>query len=187
MTDDHASPSVPYTWKVLLGAMVIDRRKLLEHDPGHHHDTLPQVRLGEPELSDFEAELGLPLPTGLRGFLRHADGWPGAWRDLGLFGRAELLGRDNGEAAAQLLERYDRAGALAHAGLAPAEVLAVAAGPPDHLVLTSRQTGETVWFAGGRARERFDDYPLFVLELLNLQRDRLEALAEDKPAADLKR
>lgn len=174
MTDDAASPNVPLSWKVLLGATIIDKRKLLAIQPEQHHDTVPRMRNTDEALRMFEEEQGQHLPGSLRGFLLHANGWDGVWSDLGLFGLAEFRGENNGHAAEVLLGRYADAGVLRHAGVTKAEVIAVGAGPPDQLVVTSWKTEETVWFSHGRIRERFEDFAVFFLELLNLHRDRLE-------------
>src|SRR5690606_32576073 len=96
------------TWPVDLGIAIGLQAQLEDGDPeGLLQGTVPRAKASEEQVSQFEATLGERLPESYREFLLHADGWPGAYFTLDLFGLPELQGGGQHRHAQTLLETYD--------------------------------------------------------------------------------
>jgi hypothetical protein len=155
------------TWPVVLGLTIIAKRELQQRDPEQaDDDTVPRLKLSPEALAEFEHEIGEPLPQEFHDFLLHADGWPGVYYDLDLFGTSELRGGGKWRTAQNLLDVYGGEGVLDALGLDPKGVVPVAAGDGNDLVLLVRRgwpdAGQVSWILGGEEFIRAEDYKAFV-------------------------
>ncbi|MDA2812568.1 SMI1/KNR4 family protein [Nocardiopsis sp. RSe5-2] len=163
------------SWPVVLGLTISAKRELRLRDPEDSDDeTLPRVKLSPEELEALEREHGGPFPQDFRDFLLHADGWPGVYYDLDLFGSPELQGAGRWPVAEQLLAVYTGEGVMARIGLDPEGVIPVAAGDGNDLVLLIRpgrkDEGQVSWILGGEEYVRAEDYKAFVEFIMTLLR-----------------
>jgi hypothetical protein len=170
----------PADWKQRIGVMALVKQKLAEVDTEglwEHH--LPRVAASEERLREVEEHLGEPLDPSLRGFLRHADGWPSFFQTVDLFGSDDFLGSDLFRHAQEMLgflelEQPAAAGPLE--GLLP---IAASRVDLDLFVMTGRSVsrpGTVIWLAGSEIDRypSFDEYFLAMIdynraEVANLQ------------------
>ena len=154
-------------WRVVLGLTITAKRDLHERDPEQtDDDTVPRLKMSPQELDTFEREVGEPFPAEFHEFLLHANGWPGVYYDLDLFGSLELRGGGKWRTAQTLLEVYRKEGVLDALGLDPQGVIPVAAGEGNDLVVLVRpgwkNEGEVSWIIGGQEFARAEDFKAFV-------------------------
>lgn len=155
------------SWPVVLGLTITAKRELHQRDPEQSdEDTVPKLKLDLAELESLEREIGEPFPQDFHDFLLHANGWPGVYYDLDLFGKPELQGAGKWPVAKELLDIYTEEGVMETLGLDPKGVIPVAAGDGTDLVLLIRRgwkgEGEVVWIIGGQEFARAEDYKAFV-------------------------
>lgn len=158
MTGPEQSGSVGaeggFSWPVALGVLIGLQAQIEEQDAeGLLTATIPREKAREAAVVAYEERAGVPLPPDYRNFLLHANGWPGAYFTLDLFGLAELTGSGAARRARELLEVYEDEEDLAESGLEAADLIPVAAGPGNDLVVIISNdrpgAGTVVWFDGG--------------------------------------
>lgn len=163
------------TWPVDLGVAIGVQAQLEERDPeGLLEGTVPRPKTSEEQISQLERSLGERLPESYRQFLLHADGWPGFYFTLDLFGLPELQGEGKHRHAQTLLETYDAEEVLEDSSLPKADLLPVAAGQGNDLVVILRdgrpEAGTVVWF-DGEEYGRFDTFADFFEEVVAMLQD----------------
>jgi hypothetical protein len=90
--------------------------------------SLPKLAAKPEAIAAAEAVVGFKFPEAYRGFLRHANGWDGAYVALNLFGTPDFLsGR-----AAEVLKRPGLVELLAKMGFAIGQYLVLGAGDPKY-------------------------------------------------------
>ncbi|WP_199042661.1 SMI1/KNR4 family protein [Glycomyces salinus] len=166
------------TWPVDLGIGIGLQAQLETSDPeGLLGGTVPRPKASAETIAAFEQERGERLPESYREFLLHADGWEQCYFTLDLFGLPELRGGGRGPHARVLLETYEAEDILDESDLAAADVLPVAAGQGNDLVVVVREgraeAGTVVWFDGGEYG-RFETFGDFFEEILAMLQDYIE-------------
>ncbi len=163
------------TWPVDLGIAIGLQAQLEDGDPeGLLQGTVPRPKVSEEQITQVEASLGERLPASYREFLLHADGWPGAYFTLDLFGLPELQGGGKHRHAQTLLETYDEEEVLDDSGLSRKDLLPVAASQGNDLVVILRdgrpEVGTVVWF-DGEEYGRFGTFAEFFEEMVAMLQD----------------
>lgn len=165
------------TWPVDLGIAIGVQAQLEERDPeGLLEGTVPRPKASEEQISQLEESIGERLPESYREFLLHADGWPGFYFTLDLFGLVELNGGGKHRHAQTVLETYDEEDVLEDSDLTAADLLPVAAGQGNDLVVILREgrpkAGTVVWF-DGEEYARFDSFADFFEDTVAMLQDYL--------------
>jgi hypothetical protein len=154
----------------MLGLLMGVQRQVEESDPdGLLAGSLPRMAATEEQVAEFERESQQAFPVSYRQFLLHANGWPGAYFTLDLFGLDELRSGGSVPHAKVLLDTYAAEDVLEESGLAVEDVVAVASSQGNDLVLMIREgrpeAGTVIWF-DGEEYGRYQAFSAFVLELI---------------------
>jgi hypothetical protein len=150
------------SWIEVIDAALAVRERLEELD------TVPLWRYPQPtrpaslsELEAVEDQLG-ELDPGYGAFLRCANGWPGFYQDVDLFGTEQLLGGPERAQADETLAVLVEAGSLDRIGVRSESVVPIAGSfvQTDLFLLCvapGRRRGHVLWLAG----DLIDEYQSF--------------------------
>ncbi len=127
-------------------------------------------------------QLGHPIDTLYRDFLRHADGWRSFYQAVDLFGTGQLLGAPPMDCALIQIGAVEDADFVAAVGMPKADVLPIAASgvQADMFLLgrpCARWPGSVTWYTG-QMIERFPDFDEFFLAMLDYNRQEIQYLEE---------
>lgn len=178
MTADDTGQAMPgepvgeRSWPVSLGVAIGVQAQVEASDAdGQLTGTVPRLAATEEQVAEFERETGERLPASYREFLLHANGWPGLYFTLDAFGLEELRGGGSAPHSRELLATYDAEEVLDDSGLDSADVLPIATGQGNDLVLIIREgrpgAGTVVWL-DGEEYGRYSDFGAFFDELVGM-------------------
>lgn len=150
-------------WKSLILSVVRWKQVANDNDrfgalPWH----LPNVAASNHMVSKAEESLGVIFPTDYRQFLQHADGWPGFFISVDLFGTSDFLSARSGE----VKQRAPISAFVERCGLLLQHVVPIGASEiePDVFLLVGSQSsdmaGQVLWWANGEV-QRFESFAAF--------------------------
>lgn len=174
------------SWPVGLGIAIGTQAQIEEFDPEQtFKGTIPRMKATEEDVAAFETERGERLPSSYREFLLHADGWEQFYFTVDLFGIQELRGAGGWQHAQNLLTSYDAEEVLEESELEVTDLLPVAAGQGNDLIVVVREgrpnAGLTVWFDGGEYG-RYDDFGDFFEEAVAMLRSWVKEISQPQGA-----
>lgn len=133
----------------------------------------PKLAAKPDEIAAAEAAVGFSFPDAYKGFLRHANGWNGAYIDLSLFGTPDFLSG----LPAEVLKRPGLVEVVARLGFRPDQYVVIGAGPSQLnadvflLIHPENRTlaGGVVWVDADVISEsdRFSSFEEFFLAIID--------------------
>jgi hypothetical protein len=172
-------------WKSRIVTLVQIKQLMADLDEkGLWQYKLPGVAATEEGLRAVEMQLGEPLDSRYRDFLRCADGWPAFHQTVDLFGHRDLLGSMAFRHAMQMLDAIEEE-VLVASRLRREDLLPIAATPVDlDLFVITRasapQPGLVMWFAGYEI-DRFPSFDEYFLAMMDYNRLEVKALQQAAP------
>lgn len=167
-------------WPTQISTLALVKSKIADCDkrgiwPYH----LPRTAASKAELSQVERHLDGKLPSGYVSFLLHANGWPGFYQTVDLFGTSELMGSKSMVYAMDMLSSIEST-VLKISGFSSNDVLPIAATTSDLDLFvigkpTSAVPGTVVWYAGQEI-ERFASFDDFFMAMIDYNRRELVAM-----------
>lgn len=165
-----------FDWKLQISKLVLIKQEISDLDlKGLWPHHFPKVAATKNEIAQLEKELQVKLPKEFACFLLHANGWPGFYQYVDLFGTDDLSGGVKHDYALSILEETD----VSRSGIHRNDLLPIGATPIDRdLFCLDLKTGVVVWFAGEEI-ERYLGFEQYFLAMMDYNRDEVRDLQKE--------
>lgn len=169
-------------FRIAIGAAWQIKQEMMEWDLKHiwpYH--LPELAATNDQIRLVESQLGYPIDTRYKAFLLCANGWPGFYQTVDLFGTKDLVEGDRKENSEVMLSLIADE-TLTKSGVNRSEILPIAATELDRdlFVITTphcSSPGTVLWFAGEEI-DRFSSFDDFFLAMMEYNRRELKKLRD---------
>ncbi|PSU85252.1 hypothetical protein C0W35_22480 [Photobacterium kishitanii] len=161
-------------WKVEISKMVYVKQVISKLDTQNlwpHH--LPHVAASNDDIVRLVTKINKKLPYEYKEFLKVANGWPGFYQFVDIFGTEDYYNKDLMSYVKDIFEQTS----FGNINSEDLIVIAITLHDIDMFCLNVK-TGEVVWFAGEEI-ERFDNFDNFFLAMEDYNREEIEDLKAD--------
>lgn len=158
-------------WKLEISKLVCVKQVIADLDTQKlwpHH--LPRVAASNQDILELEGLLGSKIPKEYLEFLKFANGWPGFYQYVDLFGTEDFLNEDLKAYTNEIFEQTS----ISDDGKQNLLVIATTRQDID-LFCLDLMSGEVIWIAGTEV-ERFEGFNEFYLAMVDYNREEIEEL-----------
>jgi hypothetical protein len=144
-------------WRAEIDRLAMVHQRVMDADSeGLWSVGLPRVGASPAQIADAEAAVQAEFDPAYKAVLQLADGWPGIFQNITLFGTREFLGSDEFHQARRALHEIEPQ-VWNRIGIDPSDLLVIAASSTDlDLFVVSRRPADreangVLWLAGARS------------------------------------
>ncbi len=156
-------------WKLEISKLVYVKQVIADLDKQKlwpHH--LPRVAASNEDVARLENKIQRKVPSEYLEFLKFANGWPGFYQHVDLFGTDDYFNEDLMAYADEIFEQTPFGNDRTE------DLLVIATTRHDiDLFCLNLDSGEVLWFAGEEI-ERFENFDEFFLAMEDYNREEIE-------------